>query len=285
MTYFGVLGAFVIPPTLALMALVPRDVWRWLVRREGKVNWAPYLMILVHVLLALVYTTPWDNYLVATQVWWYDPDLVTGIIIGWVPIEEYTFFVVQTLCTGLWTLALMRFVFKSAPPVTPSATARHLASIVVISLWLVSTLLLLLGWGPGTYLTLILSWALIPILIQAAFGADILLANWRLLVAAIGAPTLYLWLVDALAIQNGTWSIDPGQTTGAKLGALPLEEMVFFLVTNLIIAFGLTLMLSEASQERARAMLNSLKGALPSSRPQIHRHDHAQRAPGCTKKV
>ena len=30
-------------------------------------------------MIAVVYTTHWDNYLVATRVWWYDPALVSGI--------------------------------------------------------------------------------------------------------------------------------------------------------------------------------------------------------------
>ena len=260
MTYFSVLGIFVVPPTLVLLALVPQDAWRWLIKGKERVNWEPYLVVLVHVLLALVYTTPWDNYLVATHVWWYDPELVSGVTIGWVPIEEYTFFVVQTLLTGLWTLGLTRHVFKSPPRVLRGAATLRVASLIVFGLWVVSTLLLLRGPASTTYLTLILSWALIPVLLQVAFGADILLANWRLLVAAVAAPTLYLWLVDAIAIQSGTWTIDPAQTTGLKAGPLPLEEMVFFLMTNLIIAFGVTLMLSEASKIRARAVLERVRG-------------------------
>jgi lycopene cyclase domain-containing protein len=258
-TYFGVLVLFVVPPTLTLLALVPRDVQRWLVRHKGSVNWEPYLVVLFHVLLALVYTTPWDNYLVANRVWWYDPELVTGITLGWVPIEEYTFFVVQTLLTGLWTLALMRSVFKSAPAFAPSTGVRRLATFVVAVVWVISTLFLVLGPVSGTYLALILSWVLLPVLTQIAFGADILLANWRLLLAAILPPTLYLWLVDAIAIAGGTWTINPAQTTGIKAGPLPLEEMVFFLMTNLIVAFGVTLMLSEVSKKRARAMLAWLR--------------------------
>ena len=46
------------------------------------------LALAAHVGMAVVYTTPWDNYLVATRVWWYDPALVTGLTLGWVPIEE-----------------------------------------------------------------------------------------------------------------------------------------------------------------------------------------------------
>ena len=260
MTYFGVLTAFVIPPLLILLILVPRDLWWWLLNRRGRVNWEPYVIVLVHVLIALIYTTPWDNYLVANNVWWYDPDLVTGITLGWVPIEEYTFFVVQTLLTGFWVLALRRYVFRVPMPVTPSPALRGWTASLVIILWAASTLGLLFGPTSITYLTLILSWALIPVLLQVAFGADILLGKWRPLVAAIAPPTLYLWLVDAVAIQSGTWTIDPAQTTGIKLGPLPLEEMVFFLMTNLIVAFGVTLMLSETSKDRARITLNSIRG-------------------------
>lgn len=261
MTYFGVLTTFILPPLLASIVLVPRDVWRWLIKREGVVHWEAYRIVLVHVVAALVYTTPWDNYLVATGVWWYDPNLVTGITLGWVPIEEYTFFVVQTVLSGLWTVGLMRLA-KLPPKLIPSITARRRAAVAVMLVWLVSTFLLLLEWKPGTYLTLILSWALVPVLTQVAFGADILLANRRLVVAAIAAPTLYLWAIDALAIQSGTWNIDPLQTTGVRLGALPAEEMVFFLMTNTIIAFGVTLMLAEASKQRAQAMAAWLKKAV-----------------------
>jgi lycopene cyclase domain-containing protein len=268
-TYFGVLATFVIPPLLILLILVPRDVWGWVIRREGRVNWEPYLVILAHVVLALVYTTPWDNYLVASNVWWYDPELVTGLTLGWVPVEEYTFFVVQTLLAGFWTLALMRFVFTASTPVKPSTTLRGWAVGLVIILWVASTIGLLFGPASVTYLTLILFWALIPVLVQVAFGADILRANGRMLMAAVLTPTLYVWLVDAIAIQSGTWTIDPAQTTGLKVGPLPVEEMVFFLMTNLIVAFGVTLMSSEASKSRAVAMLARLKKITNAAQSQI----------------
>ena len=252
MTYFGVLITFILPPLLVLLVVVPRDVWRWLFRREGRVDWRPYLAILAHVAMALIYTTPWDNYLVATGVWWYDPALVTGLRLGYVPIEEYTFFVVQTLLTGFWALALMRTKFKKPPQVKPSFNLRLGSSLAVLGLWMVSTAVWLSGWAPGTYLALILSWALLPVLFQLAFGADILRANLWLVVLTVLPPTLYLWWVDALAITSGTWTIDPAQTTGVMVGRLPLEEMVFFFMTNLIIGLGMTLMLSPDSLKRAQ---------------------------------
>jgi lycopene cyclase domain-containing protein len=262
-TYFAVLGIFVIPPMLILLSLTLYDTWHRLTKQEGHVIWVPFLVLLAHVLLALVYTTPWDNYLVATNVWWYDPELVTGITLGWVPIEEYTFFIAQTLLTGLWMLVLMRFIFKGPRSLRPARSVRTGASVAVLIVWVASTLFLLTGPASGTYLTLILSWVLIPILLQVAFGADILLAHWRLVSAATLVPTLYLWMVDVIAIQGGTWTIDPAQTTGIKLGPLPIEEMVFFLMTNLLVVFGITLMLSEASKHRARAMIVELKWKHP----------------------
>jgi 15-cis-phytoene synthase/lycopene beta-cyclase len=53
-------------------------------------------------------------------------------------------------------------------------------------------------------------------------------------------PTIYLWLVDELALGRGTWSIESGTKLGLCLfGVLEIEEATFFLVTNTLIVFGL----------------------------------------------
>jgi lycopene cyclase domain-containing protein len=209
--------------------------------------------------MALIYTTPWDNYLVATGVWWYDPRLVTGLTLGWVPVEEYTFFILQAAVTGLWALAVQRSIVSETPPVKQSTRARLWSSVIVAAIWLASTILLLSGWQAGTYLALILSWALIPVLLQTAFGADILLSNSRILWLTILPPTLYLWLVDAIALSGGTWTIDPAQTTGWMVGVIPIEEMLFFFMTNLIIGFGMTLLCAPTSKERAGTWIKKLR--------------------------
>jgi len=74
------------------------------------------LAVLGLVVLALVYTTPWDNYLVATRVWYYDPALVWNTIIGYVPLEEYLFFILQTVLVGLFTVWLWRRVYPQDWP-------------------------------------------------------------------------------------------------------------------------------------------------------------------------
>ncbi|MEJ2488036.1 MAG: lycopene cyclase domain-containing protein [Anaerolineales bacterium] len=128
---------------------------------------------------------------------------------------------------------------------------RIIAFIGTTLIWIGSGILLISGWVPGTYLGLILAWALMPIIIQVAFGADLLLKDWRLVSAAILLPTVYLGVVDWLAIEFGTWTISEVKTTGWMIaGRLPLEEFIFFLVTNILVVFGLHLGLHPLSPDR-----------------------------------
>lgn len=52
-------------------------------------------------------------------------------------------------------------------------------------------------------------------------------------------PTLYLWVVDTLALKRGTWVISNGTKFGVHLwDGLEIEEALFFLLTNTLIVFG-----------------------------------------------
>jgi lycopene cyclase domain-containing protein len=259
MTYFGFLARFVVIPLLLVGGLTLYDRWRGQMLPERFSGLPAWLVLAAHVLVALLYTTPWDNYLVATRVWWYDPQLVTGFTIGWVPIEEYTFFVLQTLLTGLWLFWLARRLPVLDRPLRPNL--RWTSAAVVGVIWLVSTVLLLSGWEPGTYLAIQLAWALPPIIFQLAFGADILWRYRELALLTLVPATLYLSGVDAIAIDAGTWTIDPAQSLEVYLGGvLPLEEFTFFLVTNTLVAFGMTLVLACESLPRTPQGLQTLIG-------------------------
>ncbi len=272
MTYFGVLLRFVIPPMLLFV------LWAWYDARHGRALMGAGFMkrhawrvIFVHVGMALAYTTPWDNYLVATNVWWYDPNLVTGITLWYVPIEEYTFFVVQTLMTGTWMLTLSRYAFPKAPHFQPKTGLRYVSVAAMGIMFLASAVVLLTGWSAGTYLALTLGWAALPFTLQLAFGADILLSRLRYITVAIFVPTFYLCVIDAIAISSGTWTIDPAQTTGILLGGiLPLEEAVFFMVTNILVVFGVTLMMDENSQHRAQKLLANARRKRGHKEMQLH---------------
>ena len=262
MTYFGFLIRYVFSPILALLLMTWWDERRArnLPRFQKELVWR---MILVHIGLALVYTTPWDNYLVASGVWSYNSQLVSGVIFGWVPLEEYTFFVVETLFSSLWWLFLARRL-PDAGVFRPSRTARLSGFGVLLVLWLISLGLFLSGWKPVTYLSITLCWALPAIFPQFLFGADILWHERRLVFWSILPAGLYLSLTDIVALRATTWSISADQTIGMRFfGILPVEELLFFFITNILVAFGLTLMLSNLSQQRLAGWRNRGFRSLP----------------------
>lgn len=127
-------------------------------------------------------------------------------------------------------------------------------------LWLPTPWLLFQRVLPATYLSLILVWALPPIALQMAFGADILWRYRRSVATIILVPTVFLWIADTLAIRIGIWTIGAEQSLGLYLpGGLPLEEALFFLVTNMLIGFGITLALAEESRDRLQAIFRALR--------------------------
>ena len=251
MTYFGFLLRFIGIPIVVLAVVYLWD------RRRGRPipaqfrGWPLWAAILLHVAVAVLYTTPWDNYLVATGVWGYDPALVTGIVLGWVPLEEYTFFVVQTILAGLWIAFLLRRLGLPAHQ-APLQPRWRIVPVALLAIpWLGSIALLASRWPPGTYLGLELIWALPPIMLQLAFGGDILRRHGRLVLLVIGSLTLYLSLADFLAIGSGTWEINPAKSLHWLVGGvLPVEEIVFFLLTNTLVTLGIVLILAEESHAR-----------------------------------
>jgi lycopene beta-cyclase len=264
MTYFNFLLIFVGTPTLLLGLL---NLWAARTQQSlpaSLTSWPARGVMLAHVLVAVIYTTPWDNYLVATRVWWYDPELVTGIVLGWVPLEEYIFFIVQTILVSFWIWFMARLLYATDTTHLPDSNfGRRLrwGSVLICGLvWLASVTILAAGWQPGTYLGLILVWALPPIMLQLGFGADILWRYGRLVALTLLPAALYLSWADTFAIGDGTWVIDPAQSTGILVGNLPIEEMIFFFATSTLIVFGTILVLARDSQVRApRALLDTLR--------------------------
>ncbi|MFC1976499.1 lycopene cyclase domain-containing protein, partial [Chloroflexota bacterium] len=212
MTYFGFLALFLLIPLTVLGILTLHDLRRGVTLPNELQNYPAWIVLVAHIIVAVIYTTPWDNYLVATTVWWYDPALVTGVTIGWVPIEEYTFFILQTFLSGLWLLYLARRMKFGTGAIAHARQIRRGSTLFLGLIWLVSAGLLVSGWLPGTYLALIFVWALPPIMLQTGFGADILWRHRWLVLAALFPPLIYLSIADALAITAGTWTISPAQS-------------------------------------------------------------------------
>lgn len=232
-----------------LVWLLPAILVAWLLARGATKPFGrrATLALVATPLLALVYTTPWDNYLVYREVWGYPVGRVLARI-GYVPIEEYMFFVLQPILTGLMTIAWagrwkggrdpsgLGLPPEPAPPQVTTAVLLVGSAVVVAGAWALSV-------PRGLYFGLILVWA-VPVLLGMWMyrGADI----WTLrrpVLGTIAVATLYLCIADRFAIGSGIWWISEEWSTGALVAGLPVEEATFFLVTNTLVVFGMVLFL------------------------------------------
>lgn len=162
-----------------------------------------------------------------------------------IPFEEYCFFIFQTVITALWSslvfypkLPLLGFLHRPG-----SISSSRLATLIPIVLFVG---LGIFGWvraDPSTttfYLGSILWWVS-PVLSLQWFvaGRYILRMGALPVITAIMVPTLYLWLVDIVALNNGAWYIAKGtMIEELEFFTLPFEEATFFLTTNVMVVFG-----------------------------------------------
>lgn len=230
MTYFEFLLLFLVVPIAGLLMLLfplvknnfPRLVWA----------------IGLQIIAALIYTTPWDNYLVYKGIWNYGADRIVGTI-GYVPIEEYLFFVVQPIFTGLLTLGFLRR--QSLALGRPALFQSPRAVGFFVALTCLGTAALFKD--HTLYLGLILAWCSPVLAFHWVIGGPILKKLWLPLTKALLLSTAYLWFCDMIALQEGIWHISEEYTTGLFLRNLPLEEGLFFLMTNVLVIQGVALFL------------------------------------------
>ncbi|WP_331234567.1 lycopene cyclase domain-containing protein [Natronorarus salvus] len=230
LTYLQFHLLFVLPPIALVLALT--------FRREG-VWWGrgPLSGLAVILVLAVTYTTPWDNLLIAEGVWWYGEG-TTLFTVWYAPIEEYLFFVLQPILT-----ALVLFQFPEVRERSLRIGGRTRAIGVLAGLAVGGVGLVLLANTPTFYMGAILVWAGPILAIQWGFGWPYLWAVRRSVALAIALPTLYLWAIDRIAIGLGIWVISDTHTVGLSLLGLPVEEALFFLVTNVFVVQGIVLYL------------------------------------------
>lgn len=225
-TYLDFHLYFLVPPCLGVLFVAGTRAGT----RRG-VEWAGVGLL---VLIALVYTTPWDNYLIARGVWEYAEGSV-AMTIGLAPIEEYLFIVLQPVVAGLWLYSL--------PPATAAVSVSTRDRGVGV---LAGALVGLLGAGllfrsETFYLGAILAWAGPVLALQWGFGWPYLWRVRRRLALGVAVPTAYFAVADRIAIETGIWSLSPAYTTGVSVAGLPIEEGAFFLLTNLFVVQGLLL--------------------------------------------
>jgi lycopene cyclase domain-containing protein len=99
--------------------------------------------------------------------------------------------------------------------------------------------------GRWTYLLHLLGWGLPVLTLQLLLLARAWGRRLPALLRTVLPPALWVtaWLVlgDELAISAGVWAFGEGSHLGVYLWHVPLEEALFFLFTNLLVAFGMAL--------------------------------------------
>lgn len=237
MTYLAFHAFFILPP-IVLLAFVVASLDSVRRRDIG--------IVLLLSAIALVYTTAWDNYLIYKNVWSYGPDRVLGTI-GYVPIEEYLFFIFQPLLSGLWLLWMLHLQ-KPERMRSNVRTIRRLGAAVGLSLTVIGGICLMAE--ESLYMGLILVWAG-PVVSGQWFLAGETFLN-RACLIGIAAPTVYLWIADRFALNSGIWSISDRYTVGWDVFGLPVEEALFFLITNVLVVQGILMFhpLRSASERR-----------------------------------
>lgn len=202
--------------------------------------------ILFLVTIAVTATIPWDSYLIRTGVWTYPDDGILGWNPWSIPIEELFFFVIQTGITSLLYILCTKPVLQAQYLNSPETTPSWIRQGKMTGQCMLATLSLTGGYliyeqGDGTYLGLILAWACPFALFTWSLAGEFILAMpKKCTLIPIIAPTVYLWVVDELSLRNGIWTIEGGTKMGIQLfGSLEIEEAVFFLITNILIVFGI----------------------------------------------
>ncbi len=108
------------------------------------------------------------------------------------------------------------------------------------------------------YLIHLLGWTLPLILIQLVALVRHYKERSGAVLRAVLPPAfvigIYLSVADHLAISTGIWNFGEGKHLGVYLGLVPLEEVLFFLLTSVLVSLGLALFTALVSLVReARA--------------------------------
>ena len=125
MTYLGFHLVFNVPLLAFLFFLSGRGIW-------------PQEMVLVMagiLGIVMVFTSPWDNYAVAKGIWDFPRERV-WFRVGKLPVEEYAFFVIQSLEVMWLSWAFLRWVEppSGAPParwIGDPSVLRHISILLI----------------------------------------------------------------------------------------------------------------------------------------------------------
>ncbi|VVC39976.1 Squalene/phytoene synthase, conserved site,Squalene/phytoene synthase,Lycopene cyclase [Cinara cedri] len=209
--------------------------------------------------IAVLYTTPWDNYIIMRGAWTFPADQLIAVI-GYVPVEEYIFFVLQTVIVSLWHLLCARWS-------TPCLHFNHDKRSYQLIRWIpiaVLTAVMVTGYwisvpGTGTFYLGCIMWWIAPVYIFIWYGAgNYIVTKLTSSAVSVLVPTVYLCWIDQIALKANIWHINVGTSLNLFVAEdLPFEEALFFLLTSICVVLGLS------CYDKARGMCETYSHEFP----------------------
>lgn len=224
MTYIEFLLIFTVIPIIILLFLLRKNLD------------AVYLKwLLVVSVIAFTATSGWDNYAVYSGIWHFPEDKTLSIKLFYVPVEEYMFFFLQTFTTGLVQFIFIKKYFNGSQ--------KYFSFLLAAVLIFQTNEITKLPFDNFNYLFHLFSWGGFFILIQIIAGRKKIPKYISAIIIPSVIMTIYFSIADSISIGQGIWDFDPLQTTGIRIFNIPLEEILFFLVTNILITEAMILFL------------------------------------------
>ena len=217
-------------PLLILLGILAYPAW----------SFHDTLITLGLCLIVIIFTTPWDNWAVKRNLWNFPKNRILFRV--WhCPIEEYLFFLTQTIQACLLADILRYSFFKGAFFSKPEPHYQWAAALALA--WLLLFFLFRNLSFPKflTYLRHLLFWMLPIIFFQWTMGGIWIQQPVLIFTTAFVLGTL-LVVFDSIAINQGLWFFDETQTLNIKfLRLIPIEEILFFYLTTLMVIQGFLL--------------------------------------------
>jgi lycopene cyclase domain-containing protein len=224
-------------PLLIVLAAIT-EPYPWYAAEAAAAGWV--------LLAVIVFTSPWDNFAAKWGIWGF-PREKYSLRIGYLPVEEYAFFILQSVNVMLGVRALFQFVnWQTSQGLIISKGLLYCLAVSVVP-WLF--IFFQLRWlrkrgGPCVNYAVHLAWFLPVIYAQWVLAPFLFLGHGALLATVTLAFGTYYTLADWVAVKCGTWFFDEKQITGVKIaGILPWEEVAFFYLTSLLVAQSYLLLL------------------------------------------
>lgn len=237
MTYLRFHLFFNLPPLALLVALNALAPWS-----RGEVIAFGWVLLAV-----MVFTTPWDNFAAKWGIWGF-PREKYSLRIWHLPVEEYVFFVLQSVNIMLTVRALFHFFPDWLTGQETGVDSWTLLCLGVSTIpWIVIVWQLRLmrrKQGPRVNYAIHLVWFLPVVYTQWILAPPLFLGHAALLSLIMAIFGIYYSLADLVAVRAGTWFFDEKQITGFKIGGiLPWEEVAFFYLTTLLVTQSYLLLL------------------------------------------